>query len=235
MLKKAFKSLLYLTLLTPILFVGYYFAFLISLDDRPSWHPRYFRYNSIIKTLSEYPGVEVIDAGGNEDLTFEDIWVTLNINEVEATIHIPDNKDVFQEFAKVGISKVGDHKIMTRGCEYYQKYDQGYRFYGAGISFGNEQSDFYKMFEKKYLSMHELVKNLPDIHSTLSQLPKKSDEKFVAMKNKVFTYWLEVEKNDTDPVWGDLYKVSSRKEIDFDAPLTNLEYEMICQSFKVSS
>jgi hypothetical protein len=201
---------------------------------------RYGEFNAVKERLSSIAGVEIINAGGNEDLTFEDIYATVEINGIILTFQ-QLTTDSFESPDSIIISRVGSYVPSVRGCarlQYSQmrKIADGSRtperFYGTSIDIGL-QGEFGSMLSPPYKNVQDVLARANELGEHLRSWPAEADERYLDGSQKIYTYWVQATRDGAyEGPWKDLLEDSQSEKgrADYFAALHDPQRERYCTS-----
>ena len=75
----------------------------------------YTEYNDIKSQLLKTPNIDIIQMGGNKDLTYEDIWAEINVKGKGRITVFALSRESFKKTPKIVLGKIGDYDIRWEG------------------------------------------------------------------------------------------------------------------------
>ena len=74
--------------------------------------PGYFtEFNDIKSKFLEMPIIDIVQMGGNKDVTYEDIWAEINVKGKGKITFYGISRESFKETPKIVLGKIGDYDI----------------------------------------------------------------------------------------------------------------------------
>lgn len=201
------------------------FIMLVAIAGTGAWWffagpGRYAELKSVKERLSRFAGVKILKAGDNEDLTFEDIYATVELNGIVITFQ-QLTTDAFESPDSIIVSRVGPYLPSTRGCARLQysnvrKIADGSqtpeRFYGTSIDIGR-QGDYGSMLSLTYKNVQDVMDRANELGELLRSWPVEPDERYVDGSRKIYTYWVQIDRDGGyEGPWKDLLEVSKSEK-----------------------
>jgi hypothetical protein len=78
----------------------------------------YSELNAVKAQFRKLPGVELIDANGNDDITLEHIWATINVKGKGRLTFLALTTDSFEAGAHVQLLEIGPYRFEVNGTGY---------------------------------------------------------------------------------------------------------------------
>ncbi|WP_140865357.1 hypothetical protein [Myxococcus xanthus] len=141
------------------------------------WGPlRYREFNQIRARFEEMPGVKVVDAWGNEDITFEDIGVTV---ELAGKGRISFTGLTLASFERDGdssitVQQVGPHFFADCTASVLEDGTLEVRRYGASLNLGTT-GDFGSHLPFVAHRVQDVIENADALLAALDRWPKYPD------------------------------------------------------------
>jgi len=136
----------------------------------------YAEFNDIKETLEGLPDVELIRAGGNKDITFEDIEAEIRVKDKGRIAFVGLTRDSFKSAPDIRLYAIGPYEFGYRGKGYI-----GVRmtatgepvrsdFTGFAINIGSE-GKFSRFFPFQIRTVQDVIARYDDICSVLASWP----------------------------------------------------------------
>ena len=185
---------------TLVIFLGIPAAWLWYSFAGPGY---YAEFNDIKASFEKMQDVEVVEMGGNEDLTYEDIWAHISVRG-KGKLHLYSlTRKSFRDVNHVILGTIGSHDVVVEGEGYVGAYkmDTGEparsQFYGSSIDIGREGA-FAGFFPFEIRNVHDVIARYDDITAILSRWPAEPDKKhFKDEKGTDYYYYVkEIQPKD---------------------------------------
>lgn len=142
----------------------------------------YAEFNDIKASFETMPDVDIVEIGGNRDLTYEDIWAHISVRG-KGHIHLYSlTRKSFRDGDHVILGAIGPYDINVEGEGYVGAYkmDTGEpvrsQFYGGAIDVGREGA-FANFFPFEISNVQDVIARYDDITAIISQWPAEADKK----------------------------------------------------------
>lgn len=136
----------------------------------------YAEFNDIKTAFETMPNVEIVEIGGNQDLTYEDIWAKIRVRGTGQVDLYALTRKAFRDSPHIVIGAIGPYDIIVEGEGYVgaHRIDTGEpvrsQFYGSAIDIGREGS-FARFFPFEVSNVQAVVARYDDIIAIVSQWP----------------------------------------------------------------
>lgn len=137
---------------------------------------RYAEFNDIKERFQEMPDVELLDSGGHEDLTFEDIWATIRVEGKGEIKFYGLTRESFEEPKHILVNAIGPYNISFEGEGFRGviKTATGEpvrsRFWGGSINVG-PNGRFTAFFPFEMRNVLDVIAHYHDICAVLAEWP----------------------------------------------------------------
>lgn len=149
----------------------------------------YAEFNDIKNAFQNMPEVEIVRAGGNEDVTFEDIWARIRIKGKGEMMIGGLTRQSFENISPhISIREIGPYKPKIEGkmhigaTEIATGKPVRSQFWGSGIDIGSEGA-FARFFPFQIKNMQDAIARYDDICAVLAEWPVSPDKKHFQDEN----------------------------------------------------
>ena len=163
--------------------IGIIFALIVIIVGVLGWGyyelfgPGYYaELRSVEAKFQEISGVEVLKIHGNEDITLEDIWAQIHVEEKGRMTFWGLTRDSFKNTPHIHIGKIGSYMIRVEGKGYVGAYDNTTKqpvqskFSTAFIDIGSE-GEFSHLFSFAVSNIHDVIAHYDEICAVLARWP----------------------------------------------------------------
>jgi len=154
----------------------------------------YAEHNDIKAMFEGMPNVKIIRMGGNEDITYEDIWANISIKSKGEMELFALTRKSFESPAHISLGSIGAYNIIVEGegCVGVVKSATGEpvrsQFYGGAIDIGSEGT-FARFFPFQVKNVQDAIARYDDICAVLAEWPVEPAKKHFQDKNGTDYYY----------------------------------------------
>jgi hypothetical protein len=121
----------------------------------------YARYNAVKKELKKIDGIEILKIWGNEDLTLEDIYATVRLNNGD-TLRFSDlGKWSFDTTKSLSLTRINNWEFHSTGCS------PGGHWGGGGLGVG-ENSQYSQIKQLHMKNVQDVINHIDTLKSIVS-------------------------------------------------------------------
>jgi hypothetical protein len=137
---------------------------------------RYWEYRQVLAELGRIPNVRVVESGGNEDVTLEDIYATIEIQDKGKIGFFQLERSSFSQASMLLVWQVGDYfpMVVSYGEQGVVKTStrEPVKTIGIGRGIGLEAgSPFAALFDAEFHRVQDVVAGYDGLVSVLSTWP----------------------------------------------------------------
>jgi len=168
---------------------------MISVAFWICWRWGYYdEFEDIKKLFSQMNNVELVRAGGNEDMTFEDIYALIKVRNKGEMYFAQLTRHSFSGGERIIIGSIGGLEIRCKGYGYWGVLKLSTlepvksEYFGSSIQL-NKDSPFVKEFPFKIETIQDAILHYDDIYTIIKSWPRCPDYKSISdSKGNVHCY-----------------------------------------------
>ncbi len=179
-----------------LIFIGIPAAWLWYTFAGPGY---YAEFNDIKATLEGMPDVELIRAWGNEDITFEDIGVEIEVKDKGRIMFFALTRDSFKSTSVICLHAIGPYEFEYGGTGYVGvvKAATGEpvrsQFWGSAIDIGSG-GEFAQFFPFQVKTVQDVIARYDDICEIIAEWPEAPERKHFQDEEGT-DYWFCMKRN----------------------------------------
>ena len=174
----------------PVVFFGLAACVLWFFLKGPGY---YWELNDIKAEFRKTPGVELLDAGGYDDITLTRLWAEIRVKGKGGMTFMSLTRKSFKDAPDVCLAEVGPYRFIIRGKTYFEGTDgdTGKRvrdlteFYGTCIDVGPE-GEFSGLIPFPIRNVRDAIAHYDDIRTALSGWPVAPDSRRIDLKDGAY-------------------------------------------------
>ena len=150
----------------------------------------YTEHNDIKSQLLKTPNIDIIQMGGNKDLTYEDIWAEINVKGKGRITVFALSRESFKKTPKIVLGKIGDYDIRWEGegdievtnSETGNRESIRSKLTGNAINIG-KNGDFSQFFNFEIKNIEDVITKYDQILSVVASWPTEAKKKYFRGQN----------------------------------------------------
>jgi len=153
--------------------------------------PGYFtEFNEIKSKFLEMPIIDIVQMGGNKDVTYEDIWAEINVKGKGKITFYGISRESFKETPKIVLGKIGDYDIRWEGegdievtnSETGNRESIRSKLTGNAINIG-KNGEFAQFFNFEIKNIEDVITKYDQILSVVASWPTEAKKKYFRGQN----------------------------------------------------
>lgn len=141
----------------------------------------YAEFNDIKASFETMPDMDIVEIGGNQDPTYEDIWAKILVKGKGQIDLYSLTRTSFRDGDHIFLGTIGPYEIIVEGEGYVGAYKMETgepvrsQFYGGAIDIGREGA-FAQFFPFKMNNVHDVIARYDDITEIIARWPAEPDK-----------------------------------------------------------
>lgn len=188
------------------------FVIILGIPAVWFWKGRYAEFNEIKALFEKMPGVDLINAWGNEDVTFEDIGAQIRVKDEGEITFFALTRDSFKSTSVICLYSIGPYKFEYEGKGYVGVIKSATgepvrsQFYGSAIDIGSG-GEFARFFPFQLKNVRDVITRYDDICAILADWPIAPEKKHF-QDEKGTDYYYSIKKENQQLLPGDSLKAA---------------------------